>query len=99
MDRYLSAKRSLLQQGKSFNPRDLADSIINGYNDTDAKDVRKNTARSNIDAVIRQIKDNKKIDIKIDESTNLQDLIDAKVIDKDQRTYLDNQQKVLREQR
>jgi hypothetical protein len=99
MDRYLAAKRSMLQQGKSFNPRDLADSIINGYNDTDAKDVRKNTAKSNIDAVIRQIKDNKKIDIKIDENTNLQDLIDAKVIDKDQRTYLDNQQKVLREQR
>jgi hypothetical protein len=101
MDRYLVLKRSALKQGKSFNLRDLAESVVNGYNDVDKKDVRKSNAIAEIDAVVKQINDKRtdktKPEIRIDGSTNLDDLVTRKIIDEQTKTHLQKRQDILNE--
>lgn len=101
MDRYLNSKRALLKEGKPFNLRSLAESVVGGYNDVDQKDVQKNTAKADIDAITKQINDDRKAkdkklpDIKIDANTNLDDLVNAGVIDRNTRLQLQKKQDIL----
>jgi hypothetical protein len=97
MDRYLVLKRSALKQGKSFNLRDLAESVVNGYNDVDKKDVRKSNAIAEIDAVAKQTNEKTKRNIKIDANTNLEDLVTKKIIDSKTRDFLKKRQDILNE--
>ena len=101
MSRYIAAKKSMLSQGKAFSPRDLAQNIVGVYNDSDAKDVNKNAAKADIDAITKQINDTRKktnkksVDIKIDANTNLDDLESAKVIDPNMKRFLKSRQDIL----
>jgi hypothetical protein len=97
MDRYLASKREMLKQGKSFNLRDLAESVVNGYNDVDKKDVRKSNAIAEIDAIVKQTNDKTKRNIKIDANTNLEDLVTKKIIDSQTRDFLKKRQDILNE--
>jgi hypothetical protein len=97
MDRYLALKRSMLKQGKSFNLRDLAESVVNGYNDVDKKDVRKSNAIAEIDAIVKQTNEKTKRNIKIDANTNLEDLVTKKIIDPQTRDFLKKRQDILNE--
>lgn len=104
MDRYLNSKRALLKEGKPFNLRSLAETVVGGYNDVDQKDVQKSTAKAEIDAITKQInedrkaKDKKLPDIKIDANTNLDDLVNAGVIDRNTRLQLQKKQDILNKQ-
>ena len=104
MDRYLNSKRALLKEGKAFNLRSLAETVVGGYNDVDQKDVQKSTAKADIDAITKQInedrkaKDKKLPDIKIDANTNLDDLVNAGVIDRNTRLQLQKKQDILNKQ-
>lgn len=101
MDRYLNSKRALLKEGKPFNLRSLAETVVGGYNDVDQKDVQKNTAKADIDAITKQINDDRKAkdkklpNIKIDANTNLDDLVNAGVIDRNTRLQLQKKQDIL----
>lgn len=104
MDRYLNSKRALLKEGKAFNLRSLAETVVGGYNDVDQKDVQKSTAKADIDAITKQINDDRKAkdkklpDIKIDANTNLDDLVNAGVIDRNTRLQLQKKQDILNKQ-
>ena len=96
MDRYVAARQQLLKEGKPFSPRELALSIANGYAGSDAKDAQKTDARQKIKTAIDQINSDKKSNLSIDENTNLDDLEERKLIDKNTKTYLRKQQEIIR---
>ena len=100
MDRYTAAQKQLIAEGKPFSPRELALSIVNNYAGSDAKDVKKQQAITEINKIVETINESLskqgKQGIRVDENTNLQDLLDAKIIDKDQKRYLTNRQDELR---
>lgn len=96
MDRYVAAKQQLLKEGKPFSPRELALSIVNGYAGSDAKDAQKTDARQKIKTAIDQINSDKKSNLSIDENTNLDDLEERKLIDKNTKIYLRKQQEIIR---
>ena len=96
MDRYVAARQQLLKEGKPFSPRELALSIANGYAGSDAKDAQKTDARQKIKSTVDQINTDKKQSINIDENTNLDDLEERKLIDKNTKIYLRKQQEIIR---
>lgn len=97
MDRYLASKRAMLKEGKSFNLRDMAESVVKGYNDVDKNDIRKSNAIAEIDAIVKQTNDKTKRNIKIDANTNLEDLVTKKIIDSQTRDFLKKRQDILNE--
>lgn len=96
MDRYIAAQKQLIAEGKPFSPRELALSIVNGYAGSDAKDAQKTDARQKIKSTVDQINTDKKQSINIDENTNLDDLEERKLIDKNTKIYLRKQQEIIR---
>ena len=96
MDRYTAAQKQLIKEGKPFSPRELALSIVNGYAGSDAKDAQKTDARQKIKTAVDQINTDKKSNLSIDENTNLDDLEERKLIDKNTKIYLRKQQEIIR---
>jgi len=96
MDRYTAAQKQLIKEGKPFSPRELALSIVNGYAGSDAKDAQKTDARQKIKTAVDQINTEKKSNLSIDENTNLDDLEERKLIDKNTKIFLRKQQEIIR---
>lgn len=98
-DRYRAAKDNLLRQGKPFDPRELALSIVGGYNDADRSDINKNAARESITNIAAQVNEERKRQNKaavvIDENTNVDDLVEKKIIDKDTAAAIRKKQGII----
>lgn len=98
-DRYRAAKDNMLRQGKPFDPRELALSIVGGYNDADKNDINKNAARESITNIAAQVNEERKRQNKatvvIDENTNVDDLVEKKIIDKDTAAAIRKKQGII----
>lgn len=99
--RYRDSKRSALKTGNLVDLRSLSESVVGKYNDNDRNNIQKSAAQADIDAITKQINDDRKTkdkelpDIKIDANTNLEDLVKAGVINKNTRLQLEKKQFIL----
>lgn len=98
-ERFENAKRDKMAKGETFNPIALAYQVIDDYNKVDGANVKKKEATQKIDRTVQDIRAKKKLPegFTIDANTNLDDLLQRKIIDADQLDFLKKQQRILRE--
>lgn len=99
LDYYNEIKQESMLDGGSFNPDATADAAIIRYNNTEKVNAQKTDARTKLDKISKDISETKKLKnpIVIDVDTNVQDLLDKKLIDKDYAAAIKKHQDALRQ--
>jgi hypothetical protein len=95
---YNEAKEASILDVGSFNPGATADVAIQRYNKSEKANAQKNTAKSDLEKIAKDVASTKNLkQFSIDADTNVQDLLNKKLIDKDTAVYIQKRIDTLRQ--
>lgn len=100
LEYYAEVKQATIMDRGTFNPQDAMLIAIERYDNNDRKNVQKADAKAKLDNISGEIRKRKKLktDFIIDAETNLDDLLNSKIISNDEYVQLNKLQKTLRQE-